>query len=218
MGSPQEVGVEGETKQGIALANAAKAAGVGHLVYGSVANANLDTGISHFDSKYKVEQHIKTVDVPYTISAPAFFMDNVIAPWSMDALKAGKIIQAMPGDRSLQQVSVNNIGEFVASLISRRESVFGQRFDYAGDERTGNDMASALTQSIGRPVGYESFPVSILEEQSYDMAAMFKWFDEVGYNVDINALRKTFTDVDWQNYSQWTDSQDWSILDDVKTA
>ena len=45
MGSPQEAGVDGETKQGIALANAAKAADVGHLVYGSVANADLDTGI-----------------------------------------------------------------------------------------------------------------------------------------------------------------------------
>ena len=69
MGNPMD-GVEAETKQGIALADAAKDADVGHLIYGSVANADLDTGIPHFDSKYKVEQHIKTLDLPYTISAP----------------------------------------------------------------------------------------------------------------------------------------------------
>ena len=63
MGSPQEVGVDGETKQGIALADAAKGADVRHLVYGSVANADLDTGIPHFDSKYQVEEHIKTLGV-----------------------------------------------------------------------------------------------------------------------------------------------------------
>lgn len=45
MGSPMETSVEQETKQGIALADAVKAANVGHLVYNSVANANKSTGI-----------------------------------------------------------------------------------------------------------------------------------------------------------------------------
>ena len=218
MGSPMEVGPEGESKQGIALANAAKSAGVGHLVYGSVANADLNTGIPHFDSKFKVEQHIKTLEVPFTISAPVFFMDNVIAPWSIDTLNAGKITQAMPGNRLLQQVSVKNIGEFVASLIDRRESVFGQRFDFAGDELTGDDMARQLTAALGRDIQYEDFPVSVLREQSADMAAMFEWFDGVGYNVDINKLHETFSDVNWQRYDHWIRSVDWHLLENRKTA
>ncbi|MEE8388805.1 MAG: NmrA/HSCARG family protein [Acidiferrobacterales bacterium] len=213
MGSPLEIGVEGETAQGIKLANAARTAGVGHLVYGSVANADLDTGIPHFDSKYKVEQHIKTLDIPYTITAPAFFMDNVIAPWSIDALVAGKIMQAMPGDRVLQEVSVKNIGDFVASIIGRRDSVFGKRFDYAGDELTGNESAAILTQATGHPIQYESFPVSVLKEQSEDMAAMFDWFDRVGYSIDIKTLHRDFSDINWQNYRDWVDSQNWQFLE-----
>ena len=212
MGSPQEVGVDGETKQGIALADAAKGADVGHLVYGSVANADLDTGIPHFDSKYQVEEHIKTLGVPYTISAPVFFMDNVIAPWALDALKAGKIMQAMPGDRALQQVSVKNIGEFVATLISRREEVFGKRFDFAGDELTGVECATTLTRITGHQLIYEALPVSVVKQQSDDMAAMFEWFDRVGYNVDIPELHRNFSDVNWQSYSQWAESQDWQFL------
>jgi uncharacterized protein YbjT (DUF2867 family) len=212
MGSPQEIGVDGETKQGIALANAAKGANVGHLVYGSVANADLDTGIPHFDSKYQVEEHIKTLGVPYTISAPAFFMDNVIAPWALDALKGGKIKQAMPADRALQQVSVKNIGEFVASLISRREEVFGKRFDFAGDEITGDECATTLTRITGHHVIYEALPVSVVKQQSDDMAAMFEWFDRIGYNVDIPELHRSFSDVNWQSYSQWAESQDWQFL------
>ncbi len=212
MGSPQEVGVDGETKQGIALADAAKGADVGHLVYGSVANADLDTGIPHFDSKYQVEEHIKTLGVPYTISAPVFFMDNVIAPWALDALKGGKIMQAMPADRALQQVSVKNIGEFVASLISRREEVFGKRFDFAGDELTGDECATTLTRITGHHVIYEALPVSVVKQQSDDMAAMFEWFDRIGYNVDIPELHRSFSDVNWQSYSQWAASQDWQFL------
>lgn len=212
MGSPLPGGVEVETKQGIAFANAAKAANIGHLVYSSVANADLDTGIPHFDSKFKIEQHIKTLGIPYTISAPVFFMDNVIAPWGLDALKAGKIAQAMPGDRLLQQISVKNIGGFVASLISRRETVFGKRFDIAGDELTGEESATVLTRITGHQVHYEGFPASVLREQSEDMAAMFEWFDRVGYNVNLTELHETFSDVDWQSYSQWIESQDWQFV------
>ena len=192
--------------------DAAKGADVGHLVYGSVANADLDTGIPHFDSKYQVEEHIKTLGVSYTISAPVFFMDNVIAPWALDALKGGKIMQAMPGDRALQQVSVKNIGEFVASLIGRREEVFGKRFDFAGDELTGDECATTLTRITDHKVIYEPLPVSVVKQQSDDMAAMFEWFDRVGYNVNIPDLHRSFSDVNWQSYSQWVESQDWQFL------
>ena len=212
MGSPQEVGVDGETEQGIALANAAKAANVGHLVYGSVANADLHTGIPHFDSKDQVEEHIEKLGIPYTISAPVFFMDNVIAPWSLDVLKGGKIMRAMPGDRSLQQVSVRNIGEFVASLISRREEVFGKRFNFAGDDISGEECAAILTRITGHQIIYEALPVSVVNQQSDDMVAMFEWLDRVGYNVDIPELHRSFPEVNWQSFSQWVESQDWHFL------
>src|SRR3954463_16812025 len=55
-GTPFEGGPESETRQGIHVADAAKAAGV-YLVYSSVANADRKTGIPHFDSKAEVEKH-----------------------------------------------------------------------------------------------------------------------------------------------------------------
>ncbi|MCU7843137.1 MAG: NmrA/HSCARG family protein [Candidatus Thiodiazotropha sp. (ex Monitilora ramsayi)] len=214
MGSPFERGADAEAKQGIELADLAKSAKVGHLVYGSVASADTNTGIPHFDSKYKIEQHIRTLGTPYTISAPVFFMDNVLAPWSIDSLKQGKITQAMPAERALQQISVKNIGEFVASLIERRESVFGHRFDIAGDELTGFDMAKILSHQAVRQITYESFPVSDLKRQNSDMGAMFEWFDQCGYSVDVAMLRREFPDVKWQDYPTWATEQDWSVLDD----
>lgn len=77
MGTMQGDNADAETRQGIAAANAAKAAGVGHLIYSSVADADKNTGIPHFDSKYRVEQHLRGLGVPYTISAPVFFMENM---------------------------------------------------------------------------------------------------------------------------------------------
>ncbi len=120
----------------------------------------------------------------------------------------------MPADRSLQQVSVRNIGEFVASLIDRRESAFGGRFDFAGDELSGEESAEILTQVTGHAVSYEALPMSVVKEQSDDMAAMFEWFDQVGYNVDLPELHESFPEIDWQSYSQWVESQDWGFLTD----
>jgi uncharacterized protein YbjT (DUF2867 family) len=74
MGNSNEAGTEEETRQGITAAEAAKDAGVGHLIYSSVADANKKTGIPHFESKCLVEKHVAGLGIPYTISAPASFM------------------------------------------------------------------------------------------------------------------------------------------------
>src|SRR5258706_16436954 len=70
------VGFDGEIKQGKNVADAAKAAGVQHLVYSSVGSAHRGMGQKHFDSKWIIEQYIQSLDVPYTILRPVFFMEN----------------------------------------------------------------------------------------------------------------------------------------------
>ena len=104
MTTPFETGPEEEVKQGIAIANAAKEAGVGHFIFSSVASADRKTGIPHFDSKYEIEKHIVSLNMPYTISAPVFFMDNFLSQWILPSLKEGKLKLAMPANRPLQQV------------------------------------------------------------------------------------------------------------------
>ncbi|MGO8469850.1 NmrA family NAD(P)-binding protein, partial [Rhizobium leguminosarum] len=56
IGNSYEAGTDAETRQGIAASDAAKAAGIGHLIYSSVADADKKTGIPHFDSKYLVDR------------------------------------------------------------------------------------------------------------------------------------------------------------------
>ncbi|TIV65757.1 MAG: NAD-dependent epimerase/dehydratase family protein, partial [Mesorhizobium sp.] len=102
MGNSYEAGLEEETRQGIVAADAAKAAGIGHLIYSSVADADKKTGIPHFESKFLVERHIAGLGIPYTISAPVAFMENAVAPWSAGALSQGIQAFALPAKRPLQ--------------------------------------------------------------------------------------------------------------------
>ncbi|MDX8443747.1 NmrA/HSCARG family protein [Mesorhizobium australafricanum] len=212
MGTVTEAGMEEETRQGILAADAAKAAGVGHLIYSSVADANKKTGIPHFESKYRVEQHIERLGIPYTISAPVAFMENFVAPWSIGALSQGTHAFAVPAKRQLQLVALADIGAFVATLAERRENVFGKRFDFAGDELSGEDQARILSQAIGRPIRYQEIPIAVARQQSEDTALMFEWFDRVGYDVDIAALHREFPEVRWHRFADWAKAFDWTVL------
>ncbi|TGP22647.1 MULTISPECIES: NmrA/HSCARG family protein [unclassified Mesorhizobium] len=218
MGNSYEAGLEEETRQGIVAADAAKAAGIGHLIYSSVADADKQTGIPHFESKFLVERHIAGLGIPYTISAPVAFMENAVAPWSAGALSQGIQAFALPAKRPLQLVAVADIGAFVAALAERRESVFGRRFDFAGDELSGEDQAKILSKAIGRPISYQEIPIAVARQQSADAAAMFEWFDRVGYDVDIATLRKDFPEVRWHSFADWAKAFDWSVLEQAPSA
>ncbi|WP_338805802.1 NmrA/HSCARG family protein [Pseudomonas chlororaphis] len=216
MGSSKGVGSEEETRQGIAAVDAAKAAGIGHLVYTSVANGNTNTGIAHFDSKYRVEQHIASSGIPYTVSAPVSFMENCIAPWAIEELRHGVNSFLLPPNRSQQMVALADIAAFVVTLIERRERVFGKRFDIAGDELSGEERARILTQAIGRPIIYQAFPATVAREKFGEgISGMTAWYDNVGYKVDILALRRDFSEIRWHSYADWAREFDWSVLDKV---
>jgi len=212
MGNSYEAGTDAETRQGIAVANAAKAAGVGHLIYSSVADADKKTGIPHFDSKYLVEKHIAGLGIPYTISAPVAFMENTVAPWAIDGLRQGVYAAALPPTRVLQQITIDDIGAFVSALAERREQVFGKRFDIAGGELSGEQQVKILSEVLGRPIRFQELPIAAIRQQSEDTALMFEWFDRTGYDAGIAALRRDFPEVGWHSYADWARGFDWSVL------
>ncbi|MFI1100755.1 NmrA/HSCARG family protein [Streptomyces melanogenes] len=71
-----------EVQQGTALIDAAAKAHVEHIVFTSAAHADRDTGVPHYDSKQLIEQHLRAAGVPWTVIAPAAFMDNYASGWT----------------------------------------------------------------------------------------------------------------------------------------
>jgi uncharacterized protein YbjT (DUF2867 family) len=203
-------GVDLEVRQGIAVSDAVKAAGAGHLVFSSVASADRGTGIPHFDSKFRIEEHIRNLGVPWTITAPAFFYDNALFPWNAADLQAGRFRQALKPGLKLQQVSVRDIGRFNALVIGQPDRFIGQRIDFAGDELTGPGMAQALSQGIGKPVTYQEQPLEEVRAQFADMATMYEWFDREGFAADIPSLRRDYPEVGWLSFADWAANQDWN--------
>jgi uncharacterized protein YbjT (DUF2867 family) len=212
--TPFEAGTEAEVRHGIAAADAAKAAGVGHLVYSSVANADRDTGIPHFDSKREVEEHIERLGVPYTIVAPVYFMENLLAPWTLPELKGGRFPMALSSSRPLQQIALSDIAAFTALILEKRKDFAGQRLDIASDEMAGDEVAETLTRVTGHEIHYVELPLEqVRQAMGDDGARMFEWFDQVGYSADIAALRRNHPEVGWHTFEGWAKEQEWSALE-----
>jgi uncharacterized protein YbjT (DUF2867 family) len=212
MSTPFEAGEEAETRQGITAVEAARTAGVKHIVYTSVGAADQKTGIPHFDSKARVEEYLTKSGLPYTIIGPVFFSENLVSPWGGAGLKKGVVALAMPAKRPLQHITVEEIGAFGALVIERREAFLGKRIDLASNELTGEQVAATFSRVTGKPFQYVEVPLAQMRAQSEDMAIMFEWFDKKGYTTDLAALRRDYPEVGWVTFEDWARAQNWKQL------
>jgi len=185
-----EAGVEGEEEQGKRLANLAREAGVQHYVYTSVASADRNTGIPHFENKYRVEGTVRAAGFPsYVIFRPVFFMENLLSPWF---LNGDAIYAAMRPNLKLQMISVEDIGKYVAQGFTNADKLNHSEIDIAADDLTMPDAAMQLSRGLGRNISFVEIPISEVRKNSEDFAMMLEWFDRVGYDVDIPALERDF--------------------------
>ncbi|MEV4754275.1 NmrA/HSCARG family protein [Micromonospora sp. NPDC049559] len=201
-----------ETRQGRALVDAAVTARLGHVVLTTAAHADRGTGVPHYESKYLVEQYLRGCGVPWTVIAPAAFMDNYASGWTLDGLRDGTFAWPMPADRPLTLIPAADIGAFAALALQRRDEFAGRRIDIASDERTPAEMAEILAAAIGRPIACREVPLTYVRTRSEDLAAMFEYFTTVGLDVDVAGLRQAYPEVAWHSFADWATAQDWPAL------
>lgn len=182
----QSGGTEGEVRRGRAMAEAAAAADVPHVVYSSVGGADRNSGIPHFESKRRVEERLVEL-VPTVIVRPTFFMENLARSLGGDRID---IKLPMPSDIPLQMVSVRDIGIVCAAALLDPSILPGGSLEIAGDELTGDGIAAAAREALGKPSSYEVLPLSVFANDP-DRSAMFRWFvDTLAYKADFAATRR----------------------------
>lgn len=182
-------GVEGEEAQGHRFAKLSRAAGVQHYVYASVASADRQTGIPHFENKWRVEGTIRGLGFPsYAIVRPVFFMENLVSAWF---LNGDKLVSALDPKTVLQMIAVADIGQYGA-LAFTDERFKNLELDIAGDALTLPQAAEALGAGLGRTIEYVQIPMSEVRKNSEDFALMLEWFERVGYDADIPANAQAY--------------------------
>src|SRR5882672_1839763 len=188
--NPLPAGAEREEAQGKRLATLGREAGVEHYVYTSVGSAHKRTGVPHFDSKWRIEETVRSLCFPsHVILRPVFFMENLLAPYS---LQGSTLAAALGPATKLQMIAVADIGWFGARAFTDAAAFNRREIDIAGDLRTMPEAAQIFTEALGRPITFAQTPIEQVRQYSKDMALMLQWFERVGYSADIAGLEREF--------------------------
>ncbi|MEU4807301.1 NmrA/HSCARG family protein [Actinosynnema sp. NPDC023587] len=201
---------ETEIRQGTALVDAAH--DVDHIVFTSAANADRFTGIPHFDSKQRIEEHLTSGNVPWTILGPAAFVDDKFGEWTLSGLRRGVLGLPMPTDRALHLVAVRDIAAVAALALEQPTRFAGTRLDLAGEALTPRQMAQILTTATGRRIDHHRTPLDVVERHSTDLAAMFRYFTDVGTDIDLPRLHAALPEITWHTYAETAAIVPWPEL------
>lgn len=188
--------VESEERQGKAFVDACAAAQTPRLVFSSVGGADRNTGIPHFESKWRIEQHARARNVPLSVVRPAFFMENFDFPGALRAFFFGALRTVLHGTprgrtppKKLQLIAARDIGVFAAALLVADAP---ETVEIAGDELTSAELEQAWLDVRGERANALPMPRLLLKMMPKELGGMFLWFGDDGYRADVTALRARF--------------------------
>jgi uncharacterized protein YbjT (DUF2867 family) len=199
---------EHEIRQGTLVVDAARSAGVQHFVYSSAAGANRHIGIPETESKWTIEEHLRSSGPPATILRPAYFMNNFefMKPWIL----GGTWSMSLPAERSMQMIAADDIGSFVALAFTRPAEFIDRALEIAGDELNMLQVAETFSRVIGRPVSFNQLPIEQTRAFDANLARLCEWMTTHDFGADIPTLRILLPDL--LTLEAWLTRTGWSQL------
>ena len=192
--SVQAAPPDAEFRQGKNVAEAAKMAGVQHFVQSSVQTANDLARVGGDPRKWEIEQYIHALGLPATILRPPFFMDTMFA-WrsgNPNANSSNNDTYAIPikADVPIGLIAAEDIGAFAALAFAQPHDYIGKTLEIAGDVLTPSQVVDTVARVTGRKLTYFQVPMEALRQQNQQIAQATEYLNEVGYSVDLAALRQ----------------------------
>lgn len=170
-------GIEGEMRQGKKVADAAKSAGVEHLVYGSAGVRESGTGIPHFENKLVVEDYMRELNLPFTIVRPTPFMELLSQKDFFPAMAAWGIEPKIVGwDTPVPWVAVHDIGIAVANAFEDPETWIGRDVTLMGDIKTLGESRNIFMAVDGKAPFRVPLPLWLFKKMAGDeFIQMWYW-------------------------------------------
>jgi uncharacterized protein YbjT (DUF2867 family) len=180
---------EDEAAIGLRAVAAARAAGVGHIVFSSAFHPQMRK-MDHHWSKLVVEEAVIESGVPFTILQPSMFMQNVRVEWPA-IRERGVYLRPYSPHNKMSLVDTEDLGEAVAIVLTE-PNFRGATFELCGpDSLTTSEMAAILSEEWGRPVRAEK----------RDLADWTAWATAQGWAPwSIEAYRKMCRHYDEHGY------------------
>jgi uncharacterized protein YbjT (DUF2867 family) len=213
---------EKETAEAKIMAEAAKDAGLKHVVWSTLEDVRKyvpldDTSmptlngkykVPHFDGKGEGDQYFIDAGVPVTFFLPSYYWENIIY-FGMGPKRGedGKLSITFPmDDKKLAGIAVEDIGKCAYGVFKNPDKYIGKRIGVAGEHLTVTDMAKELSTALGEeviynkvtPEQYRGFGFPGAEDlgnmfQFYaDFAEEFKSLRDVTVSKELNPQLQSF--------------------------
>ncbi|MBV9497091.1 MAG: NmrA/HSCARG family protein [Acidobacteria bacterium] len=219
---------EKEVAQARAMAQAAKAAGVEHVIWSTLDDTRqfIPLGddrmptlmekykVPHFDAKSEADSAFTELGVPTTFLLTAFYWENFIHFGMGPARGAdGQLAITFPlGDAKMPSIGVEDIGRAAFGIFAKGKEMIGKRVGIAGEHVSGTDMAQGFARILGEPVRYNA-----IEPETYrgfgfpgadDLGNMFQFKRdfEKEYRESRSVENTRELNPETQDFNTWLDA------------
>ena len=216
---------EKEMAQAKAMAGAAKAAGLQHVIWSTLEDTRQWVPLSddrmptlqskykvpHFDVKGECNHFFTDAGVPTTLLLTSFYWDNFIH-FGMGPKKGpdGKLAITLPmGDKKLPGIAAEDIGKCAYGIFKNGDEFISRTVAISGENLTGAQLAAVFTEVLGKEVRYNSVPPDVYRGFGFpgadDLANMFQFkrdFEEYFCGVR-NPNHARSLNPSLQNFKMW---------------
>jgi uncharacterized protein YbjT (DUF2867 family) len=193
---------EKEAAQARTMAEAAQAAGIQHAIWSTFEDTReyvpLDDDrmptlqgrykVPHFDGKGEANRYFTELGVPTTFLLASGYFENFIHfGWGPQKAPDGSLAVVFPtDDAKIPFIAAEDIGRCALGIFKRREEYIGRTVGIAGEHLSGQEIAEAFSEALGRPISFQAVPPEVYRGFGFPGA------DDVG---NMFQFKRDFTDV-----------------------
>ena len=191
--SPEQEGAEAKS-----MAEAAKTAGVKHVIWSTLEDTRLKVPlhddrmptlmgkykVPHFDGKGESNHFFTDSGVPTTFLLTTFYWENMLY-FGMGPKKGADGVLAITfpmGDKKLSGIAAEDIGKCAYGIFKKGESMIGKTIGISGEHISCKDMATALTKALDQEVRYNKVTPEMYRSFGFpgaeDLGNMFQYYQE----------------------------------------
>lgn len=194
----EEKNKEKEVIKGLNAIDAAIQCGVKHIIFNGSENVKKIIGkeCNHLDSKSAIEEYIREVGINFTILRLPFWLENFYSVFKPHKLKHAVYAVALPLEGSeLDVMSVEDVGEIVASILRRPRQYYGKTLNLSVESLSMENIVDTFNRHFdNRKFTDPKIRIKDMEKFQFpgskDLAAMFEFYQSGQAVRDIKLTRK----------------------------
>lgn len=184
-------GFDREVIQGRNVADAAARSGVSHVVYAAAGTGDRGTGITSWEAKLDVEDHMRGLGLPFTSLRPEAFMELMTDKKFYPSVGTWRLWPRLSGeDKRIAWLAVEDVGVIAAAVFAQPDRYIGESLVLVADVKSLADCRDIFREVMGRDPSTFPMPVWLFDRFTRgDVTAIWRWVETGDFSTDTTTTR-----------------------------